>query len=80
MFEDAYIKDWISSKGFRVVACYSPFCIHYRPQTVWTFQGGIGLISEALRIGSPRLIGKLLFAYGFYAAYSIYQLLVHEPA
>lgn len=80
VFEDAYIKDWIASKGFRVVACYSPFCIHYRPQTVWTFKGSLGLISEALRIGSPRLIAKLLFAYGFYAAYSIYQLFVQEPA
>ncbi len=80
VFEDAYIKDWIASKGFRVVACYSPFCIHYRPQTVWTFKGSLGLISEALRIGSPRLIAKLLFAYGFYAAYSIYQLFVQEPS
>jgi len=80
VFEDAYIKDWIASKGFRVVACYSPFCIHYRPKTVWTLQGSLGLVSEALRIGSPRLISKLLLAYGFYTAYSIYQLLLREPA
>ncbi len=80
VFEDAYIKDWISNKGYRVIACYSPFCIHYRPQTVWTFKGSLSLISEALRIGSPHLISKLLFAYGFYTAYSIYKLLIHEPA
>ncbi len=79
VFEDAYIKDWISNKGFRVVACYSPFCIHYRPQTVWTLQGSLGLVSESLRLGSPRLIAKLLLAYGFYTIYSVYQLLIHEP-
>jgi glycosyltransferase involved in cell wall biosynthesis len=75
VFEDAYIKEWISSKGCRVVACYSPFCIHYRPKNVWTFRGSLGLIADAFRFGRPRLIGKLLAAYGFYTAYSIYQLI-----
>jgi glycosyltransferase involved in cell wall biosynthesis len=75
VFEDAYIKDWIEKKGCRVVACYNPFCIHYRPQTVWTFRGSLGLVVEAFRFGTPKLISRLLLAYGFYAAYSIYQLL-----
>lgn len=75
VFEDAYIKDWIEHKGYRVVACYSPFCIHYRPATVWTFRGSLGLVSESIRIGSPLMICKLLFAYGFYTVYSFYQLL-----
>jgi glycosyltransferase involved in cell wall biosynthesis len=75
VFEDAYIKDWITKKGYLVVACYDPFCIHFRPESVWTFKGSLGLVAEALKIGSPRLIGKLMFAYGFYTAYSVYQLL-----
>ena len=74
VFEDAYIKDWIIKKGYRVVACYDPFCIHFRPESVWTFKGSLGLVAEALKIGSPRLTGKLMFAYGFYTAYSVYQL------
>jgi glycosyltransferase involved in cell wall biosynthesis len=74
VFEDAYIKDWIANKGYRVVACYDPFCVHYRPQNVWTLSGSLGLIAEAFRFGHPRLIGKLLAAYGFYAVYSVYQL------
>ncbi len=74
VFEDAYIKDWITSKGYKVVACYDPFCIHFRPESVWTLKGSLGLVAEALRLGSPKLIGKLLFAYGFYTAYSVYQL------
>ncbi len=74
VFEDAYIKDWITSKGYKVIACYDPFCIHFRPESVWTLKGSLGLVAEALRLGSPKLISKLLFAYGFYTAYSVYQL------
>jgi glycosyltransferase involved in cell wall biosynthesis len=75
VFEDTYIKDWIEDKGYRVVACYSPFCIHYRPQTVWTFRGSLGLVAESFKIGNPWLISRLLLAYGFYTVYSFYQLL-----
>jgi glycosyltransferase involved in cell wall biosynthesis len=75
VFEDTYIKDWIEDKGYRVVACYSPFCIHYRPQTVWTFRGSLGLVAESFKIGNPWLISRLLLAYCFYTVYSFYQLL-----
>ncbi len=76
VFEDAYIKDWITKKGYRVEPLYTPFCRHFRPQTVWTLRGSSGLVAEAFRFGNPMLLGKLLLAYGFYAAYSVYQLLV----
>jgi glycosyltransferase involved in cell wall biosynthesis len=79
VFEDAYIKDWITSKGYRVVACYVPFCIHYRPKSVWTFRGSLGLIVEALQFGRPALILKLVLAYGFYTAYSLAQMLSGKP-
>jgi glycosyltransferase involved in cell wall biosynthesis len=74
VFEDAYIKDWVEKKGYRIVACYSPFCIHYRPDNVWTLRGSLGLIVDALRYGSSTLMVKLLLAYGFYSAYSISQM------
>ncbi|XHH07544.1 MAG: glycosyltransferase family 2 protein [Candidatus Bathyarchaeia archaeon] len=73
VFEDAYIKDHITRKGYKVIACYDPFCIHYRPDSVWTLKGSLNLVAEALRLGSPRLISKLLLAYGFYTGYSFYQ-------
>jgi glycosyltransferase involved in cell wall biosynthesis len=76
VFEDTYIKDWITQKGFLVVACYSPFCIHYRPSSVWTLKGSLGLVNESLELGTPRLIAKLLFAYSFYTIYSAYQLIL----
>jgi glycosyltransferase involved in cell wall biosynthesis len=74
VFEDAYIKDYITKKGYRVIACYDPFCIHYRPKAVWTLRGSIGLVVEALKFGSPGLLAKLVFAYGFYTAYSVSQM------
>jgi glycosyltransferase involved in cell wall biosynthesis len=75
VFEDAYIKDWITAKDFKVIACYSPFCVHYRPVQVWTLRGSLGLIAEALEYGNPQLISRLLLAYGFYTVYSVYQIL-----
>jgi glycosyltransferase involved in cell wall biosynthesis len=80
VFEDAYIKDWITKKGFKVVACYDPFCIHYRTEAVWTLKGSLNLIVDALRYGKSSLLAKLVFAYGFYTAYSAYQLLGNKPA
>ena len=75
VFEDAYIKDWITEKGYRVIACYDPYCIHYRPESVWTFKGSLNLVAEAFRFGSFKLVAKLILPYGFYTAYSLYQLL-----
>jgi glycosyltransferase involved in cell wall biosynthesis len=74
VFEDAYIKDWIIRKGFKAVACYDPFCIHYRTEGVWTMRGSLNIAADAIRLGSFQLLGKLILAYGFYTAYSVYQL------
>ena len=75
VFEDAYIKDWITSKGYKVVACYDPFCIHFRPASVWTIRGSLNIIAESIKAGRLTLLFKLTLAYGFYTAYSMYQFL-----
>lgn len=74
VYEDAYIKDWVERKGFRAVPCYIPFCIHYRPPGVWTIKGSVGLFAEAMTLGDPKVIGKLLAAYAFYTGYALYQV------
>lgn len=74
VFEDAYILQWIKNNGYKVIACYSPHCIHYRPPEVWTLRGSLNLIIDAIRCGKPKLISKLMFAYGFYTAYSVYKM------
>jgi len=78
IFEDAYIKEHITQKGYKFVACYDLFCIHFRSDSVWTFKGSLSLVAEALRLGSPRLISKLFLAYGFYTVYSVYQFFVNR--
>ncbi len=75
VFEDAYIKDWITHKGYRVVACYVPFCIHYRPKAVWTLRDSLNIIADSLRYAHPTLVLRLIFAYGFYTVYSVFQML-----
>jgi len=75
VFEDAYIKEWITKKGYKIIACYDPYCIHYRPKNVWTLQGSLNIVMDAIRFGSFKLIVRLVLAYGFYTAYSMYQLL-----
>jgi glycosyltransferase involved in cell wall biosynthesis len=76
VFEDAYIKEWIIKKGYKVIGCYDPYCIHYRPQSVWTLRGSLNIVVDAFRFGNFKLIVKLMLPYGFYTAYSIYQLLL----
>jgi len=75
VFEDAYIKDWITQKGYKLVACYDPYCVHYRPSSVWTIRGSLNIIAEAIKAGRLTLLIKLTLTYGFYTAYSMYQFL-----
>jgi glycosyltransferase involved in cell wall biosynthesis len=78
VFEDAYIKDWITQKGYKMVACYDPYCVHFRPASVWTIQGSLNIIADAIRVGRLTLFVKLTVAYGFYTAYSMYQFFAHK--
>lgn len=78
VFEDAYIKDWITQKGYKLIACYDPYCIHYRPASVWTIQGSLNIIADAIRFGRLTLLVRLTFAYGFYTAYSMYQFFANK--
>ena len=73
VFEDAYIKDWITQKGYKLVACYNPYCLHFRPASVWTIRGSLNIIADAIRVGRLTLFIKLTLAYGFYTIYSLYQ-------
>ncbi len=76
VFEDAFIKEWIEKKGFRLVAAtYDPYCVHYRPPEAWTIKGSIRILMENLRFGSLRTLPKLCVAYAFYATYVLYRSL-----
>lgn len=73
VFEDALIKRWISKKGYRLVPTYDPFCIHYRPASVWTIAGSRDLVIEALRYGSFWKMPEYFLAYAFYTIYVLYR-------
>ncbi len=53
-YEDGYIKDWIESKGYKVLGVYEPCCIHYRPETVWTMQKHIEFVVSDLKYAVHR--------------------------
>jgi glycosyltransferase involved in cell wall biosynthesis len=75
VFEDAFIKDWIVKKGYKLIPTYDPYCIHYRPQSAWTTKGSVDLLVEALRYGSIRKMPKYFLAYAFYTVYVAYRAL-----
>jgi glycosyltransferase involved in cell wall biosynthesis len=74
VFEDAHINDWITKKGYKVIPTYVPFCLHHRPETVWTARGSRDLFVEALRYGSIRKMPQYFFAYAFYTFYVSYRI------
>lgn len=75
VFEDAFIKEWIAKKRYKIIPTYDPYCIHYRPQTVWTTKGSLNLIVDTFRFASIRKIPNYIVAYGFYAAYATHRIL-----
>jgi glycosyltransferase involved in cell wall biosynthesis len=78
VFEDAFIKGWMEKRGYKSVATYDPYCIHYRPPEAWTIKGSLSILAENLRFGSLRKLPRLFVAYGFYTAYIVYRSLFQK--
>jgi glycosyltransferase involved in cell wall biosynthesis len=75
-YEDAYIKSWICKKGYKVIGVYEPYCIHFRPTTVWTVGQNISFIVSDLKFAVRR--PSLLLSYGIYTCIVVYQIVSHE--
>ena len=71
-YEDGYIKDWINKKGYKVLGVYEPYCIHFRPQEVWTAQKHVEFMVSDLKYAVHR--PKLLPSYVFYSFVVGYQI------
>jgi glycosyltransferase involved in cell wall biosynthesis len=71
-YEDGFIKDWIEEKGYKVLGVYEPYCIHFRPEEVWTTRKHIEFMVSDLKYAVHR--PKLILSYGFYAAIVIFQI------
>ena len=76
-YEDGYIKDCIEKKGYKVLGVYEPYCIHFRPEEVWTVQKHIEFMVSDLKYAVHRPI--LLLSYAFYSAIVGYQILASKP-
>lgn len=74
-YEDAYIKSWICKKGYKVIPVYEPYCIHFRPENVWTVKQNIGFMVSDLKFAmfSPQL----LLSYSFYTGIVLYEIFTH---
>lgn len=71
-YEDGYIKDWINKKGYKVLGVYEPYCIHFRPKTVWGIKKQIEFMVSDLKYAIHRPI--LLLSYGFYSVIVAYHI------
>jgi glycosyltransferase involved in cell wall biosynthesis len=74
-YEDSYIKSWICNKGYRVIPVYDPYCLHYRPNDVWTMGQSIRFVASDLKYAASH--PQLMFSYAFYAAIVVYQNLMN---
>ncbi len=72
-YEDAYIKSWICKKGYKVLGVYEPYCLHFRPNSVWTIRQSISFIASDLGLAIRR--PSLLLSYGLYAIIVLYYSL-----
>jgi glycosyltransferase involved in cell wall biosynthesis len=75
-YEDGYIKDWISKKGYKVLGVYEPHCIHFRSDEVWTAKKHVQLMVSDLKYAVRRPV--LILPYGFYAAIVTYQIALNK--
>lgn len=75
-YEDAFIKSWITAKGYKALGVYEPYCIHYRADQVWTARKHVELMVTDLKFALPRPM--LLLPYGFYSAIVTYQIAINR--
>ncbi|HSV49765.1 MAG TPA: glycosyltransferase family A protein, partial [Candidatus Acidoferrales bacterium] len=53
-YEDGYIKKWIEKNNYKVLGVYDPYCMHYRPEGIWTVETHIGFAVSDLKYAIKR--------------------------
>jgi glycosyltransferase involved in cell wall biosynthesis len=74
-YEDAYIKSWIGAQGYKVIAVYEPYCIHYRSNAVWTLRH-FSQMGDDLKFTARH--PSLLFPYLFHTIIEVYQTVLFK--
>ena len=75
-YEDAFIKSWICGRGYKVIGVYEPYCLHFRPDGVWTVAQNIGFIVSDIKFAVRH--PSLLLSYSFYTGIVLYQIVSHK--
>jgi glycosyltransferase involved in cell wall biosynthesis len=70
-YEDLYIKSYIRGKGYEVIPVYDPYCLHFRPENVWTIGQSIFFVASDLKFAVRR--PQLLLSYAFYTLIVLYE-------
>lgn len=74
-YEDAYIKSWICAQGYRVIAAYEPYCVHFRSNAVWTLRH-FSQMGDDLKFAARH--PSLLFPYMFHTMIEVYQTVLFK--
>jgi glycosyltransferase involved in cell wall biosynthesis len=62
-YEDAYIVNWIRSRGYKVVVGDDIYCLHYRPSRYYTFRESLRSVEAEIKYGLAysRLYGVVAY-------------------
>lgn len=73
-YEDTYITRHIARKGYRIVAPNDLYCLHFRPQSDWSFKESIKIAYADIRYGLMHFhMFEYALYYPFFMAYWILQ-------
>jgi glycosyltransferase involved in cell wall biosynthesis len=75
-YEDSYIKSWICKNGYKVIPGYDPYCIHFRPENVWTIKQSVRLTAGDLKFAIRH--PQLFLSYAFYSTIVLHQNLLRK--
>ena len=74
-YEDAYVKSWISEKGYKVIGVYEPYCIHFRSNAVWTIRH-FSRMGDDLKFAANH--PSLLLPYVFHTFIEVYETALYK--
>jgi len=72
-YEDTYITRHVAKKGFKIVAPDDLYCLHFRPQSDWSFRESVRIAYADIRYG---LLHFHMFRYSlYYPFFVVYWIL-----
>ncbi|MEM2098833.1 MAG: glycosyltransferase family 2 protein [Candidatus Bathyarchaeia archaeon] len=78
VYEDAYIMNWIKSRGYKIVVADNAFCLHFKPPSNWSLENAVvqAILEFKCGIIYSHMYLYSLF-YPFFMFYWFLQLSLH---